>query len=151
MDLILKIEKGRLVAEKVKDGEEGRLFDFKLKQIELARDKRGRPVTSCIVEKAEPTEARAKAEPPKREGKWPGVLRALFNRLAESDKASYDEATGEKRVDLEELRRSFVERAAAEISRSGARSAWGDLLKKLPQGYVVRPDATGSKYMVFAP
>ena len=53
-DCVLRVERsGRartLIAEKVKDGEEGPLFSYDLKPVVLGRDEDGLPVTSCIVE-----------------------------------------------------------------------------------------------------
>lgn len=53
-ECVLRVERdGRartLIAEKVKDGEEGPLFAFGLKPIILGRDEDGLPVTSCVVE-----------------------------------------------------------------------------------------------------
>ncbi len=43
----------RVTATKQRDLEEGRSMAFKLRQIELGQDRRGRPVTSCVVEPAE--------------------------------------------------------------------------------------------------
>jgi len=38
-----------LIAEKVKDGTEGPLFNYSLEQVELGEDDEGTPITSCVV------------------------------------------------------------------------------------------------------
>lgn len=116
-DLILIIKDGRLIADKVKDGEEGPVFDFKLEQIELAKDRRGKLLTSCVVRKSEPAKAQASATggpPPERVGRWARRLHTAFGHQVQSGKASRVEATGEVRVDLRELRQAVVELAIAE-------------------------------------
>lgn len=53
---ILLVEGGetkRATVTKQKDGPEGEHFAFKLKQVEIGTDKRGEPVTTCVVEHIE--------------------------------------------------------------------------------------------------
>lgn len=53
---ILLVEGGetkRATVTKQKDGPEGEHFAFKLKQVEIGTDKRGEPVTTCVVEHVE--------------------------------------------------------------------------------------------------
>ena len=152
-DVVLQADGKVLHAEKVKNGITGPIFGYEFELQVMGVDADGDPLTSGTIIKSDLARStgEAKGDPPKREGKWAGALRNIFSQLAGSGKASFDGATGEKRVDLEELRTSFIKRAEEELCKRSARGAWRDLLKKLPQGYVVRQDATGSSYMVFAP
>jgi len=79
-DLILHVADGRVYAQKVKDGEEGPLFDFKLKQVKLGVDVDGVPVTTCTVQKSTPTVAEEKKPRPKEELKPVKKLREAISR-----------------------------------------------------------------------
>ena len=149
-DLILSISKRRVTADKVKDGEGGPLFDFKLRQVELARNKRDVALTSCVVDKFDPAEAQpgATGDAPKKEGFWAGILRLAFAEQVRENLASLFAETGEQRVSLSELRTTFSELGAAKNkTRAQCRSGWYGLRRNWPRGFVLGRDDAGEEYL----
>ena len=67
-DAILKVNKTEaireIVKEKVRDGEEGPLFSYRLKQVSLGKDEDGDEVTTCIVEATDSSGKAAPVRPP---------------------------------------------------------------------------------------
>ena len=58
-NLVMKVEKGRVTLEKVKDGEDGPFFDFELEAVEIGVDADGEKATTCVVHKTAPSTTRA--------------------------------------------------------------------------------------------
>lgn len=81
-DLVLKVERGRVTAEKVKDGIEGPFFSFSLETVHLGADADGHPVTTCVVSKAAAAPLAPKSERPLKEAKEVSILRAAFAKVS---------------------------------------------------------------------
>lgn len=88
LDLVLRIERDgeqrTVFKQKVKDGEEGPLFGFKLGVRNLAVDAEGDPVTSCVVEATELiSEVQRKEEKLRGIAEWarPLIERAIDEKL----------------------------------------------------------------------
>ena len=149
LDMVLKVEGGNLIADKVKDDAEGPLFSFTLEPVTLAHDRRGRPMTSCTVSKAEPVVKSEQGRVGKPVSRAERLLQTSFGDQVEENLTSRVAGTGEVRASLDEVRKGFVARyVASGDSRKSAGAAWRRLIKKLPLDFRVGHDGAGERYLI---
>jgi len=136
-------DKGRrwATAEKVKDGDTGRLLDFSLEIITLGSNKHGEPVTSCVIR-------RTSFQPkPKNESMAARLLRAVFSELEEKGEGETapmpeTEAPGYW-IDIEAVRQAFVAayvsgKAEPDKAKDTATRTWRRATKEdLPDDFTV--------------
>lgn len=134
-DMVLRVEGGQVIADKVKDDVQGPLFDFKLKQVVLGKDDEDVPVTTCIVQKSAPTvaaegEKRAK---PKPEPKPVRIMREALSRVAAEHRGGFvHPRTGEvlQAAPVLAVREAFY--ATYEGQGATIRKAWDRAFEKAP-------------------
>ncbi|KWT72398.1 hypothetical protein APY04_0192 [Hyphomicrobium sulfonivorans] len=132
-DLILHVAEGRVIAQKVKDGEEGPLFDFRLQQMKLGVDVDGVPVTTCVVEKSAPAQGEEKKPRPKEEIKPVKVLREAYARaLALQPAGAFTDRTGSAvgAVQQNAVREEFFALYGGTLT--AVRRAWDRAFEKAP-------------------
>jgi hypothetical protein len=134
-DLVLRVEGGQVIADKVKDDVQGPLFDFKLKQVTLGKDDEDVPVTTCVVQKSPPTisaegEKRAK---PKPEPKPVRIMREALSRVAAEYRDKFvHPRTGEvlQAAPVLAVREAFY--STYEGQATTIRKAWDRAFEKAP-------------------
>lgn len=145
-DLVLKVERGKVTSEKVKDGVEGPFFNFALEQVHLGTDTDGAAVTTCVVQKAPAAPvapATSKPEHAHKEPKEAATLRVAFLKVARE--IEHPE-TGElvEGATTEAVRDEFFAsypagEANSEKAQAAKRTAWWRALRrKLPPDFKVR-------------
>ena len=124
-----------LNVEKVKDGEEGTLFDFELEPVQLGIDDEGEPITSCTVKASE--HKRRVVEPESET-----ALRGAFE-LLEKTEGRQIETGGEPLVELslKAVRKAFAKFHGG--SKAAVQKAFRRLVDALPgdfeiEGRVIR-------------
>ena len=165
-DVILRIDREAqadrrtLVAEKVKDGKEGPLFDFELPVVELGTYKDGKPVTSCTVRKLP---LQAKADKPAQGTKGERVLQRAFdatlvkarpsgNVKAWPPKETMPDGNGEgwklpaDVVRVEFSRLYATGNAEREQAQKARRTAWVRIVNAPPAGIMFEVDAEGNEW-----
>jgi AAA domain len=124
LDFILRIDRQgacrKLSAEKVKDGEEGPLFDFELVPVMLGEDDEHEPITSC---KVVPSKARTRLIEPVSEA----GLREAFAGLEPTEGRTND--NGDVELPLKLVRAAFAKHhgGSKEATRKAFRRAAGAL------------------------
>ena len=117
-----------VMGDKVKDGQEGTLFDFTLSEVHLGEDEAGEAVTSCVVEATPP---KPKSDKPPKELPAARLFRAVHKELASKG----DDPT------LADLKDGFTTRYTTRGERDPAkvatatRNAWHRLVHSLPKGF----------------
>jgi hypothetical protein len=110
---------------KMKDGEDGRAFGFKLLPILLGHDEDGDEITSCIVS---PSDFVPRAAPPKRGANQRAVLGALHDLMPIAGDGVAIEQVLARAIDAlpfdpekggRDRRREYVQRALREIINQG--------------------------------
>lgn len=121
----------RVVAEKVKDDDEGPLFDFKLRVVELGRDNDDLPVTSCVLETSAPT---AKATPTKETEGQKALREALEAAVAAGKGMPHPDGKDAPAAPETAVREHFKStyRGNGEPSEGAIRNAWSKALKDPP-------------------
>ena len=139
LDFIMRIDRNgnrrALKVEKVKDGEEGTLFDFELEPVQLGIDDEGEPITSCTVKASE--HKRRVVEPESET-----ALRGAFESL-EKTEGRQIETGGEPLVELslKAVRKAFAKFHGG--SKAAVQKAFRRLVDALPgdfeiEGRVIR-------------
>ena len=108
-----------LRVEKLKDGQDGVAYGFRLEVVELGQDEDGDPITSCIVVPSEIQQARNK---PRFTGAESVALQALNEAIAEHGQHMPATSTipqGVRAVTLEEWRERFKLRYGQDHERQG--------------------------------
>lgn len=147
-DLVLKVERGKVTAEKVKDGVEGPLFSFALEQVHLGHDRDGFPVTTCVVTKALVAASLPKAERTRKEPKEAATLRAAFLKVAQ-ERAHPETGEPVNCAPIDAVRDEFFASyptGEADVKKAGAakRTAWWRAFRhKLPPDLKVRTFPSG--------
>lgn len=148
-DLVLRVERDganrRVFAEKVKDGEERKLFDFELEQVPLGQDDEGNPVNSCILRTADPS-IQMLRQLPKSEGKAVRCFRAAFDAALSAKPQEFaDPETGlvVLAAELTAVRAEFEARYATgeadpKTSKETKARKWRGVISELPADYAVR-------------
>lgn len=134
-DAILRVDvdsSGRrtLVGQKIKDDEDGPLFDFELEKVHLGVDEYGQPASSCVVRTV--TRAAIEPEPKKGEKVWHESFEALREAGKLTQCTGSDGATVGVRANLNDLKQEF-------LSAYGTKEpdkAWRRTLAACPDGFV---------------
>lgn len=140
-DLVLRVERGKVTAEKVKDGKDGPLFNFNLELVNLGTDDDGAAVTTCVVEKCRPNPI----EPERTASKRKEVVTFLAAfQLAASERQHPE--TGEliEAATADAVRQEFFAsyptgEANLKAAQATKRKAWGRAIRELlPPGFRFR-------------
>ncbi len=147
-DLVLKVERGKVSAEKVKDGIEGPFFNFALDQVRLGTDADGAAVTTCVVSKMAATVAVAKPDRARKEPIAVTVLLRAFEKI-KREIASPDTNEIVDGAWMNRLREEFFAtyptgEADHKKAQAAKRTAWCKAIrKKLPAGMTIRAFDSG--------
>jgi len=143
LTVVRKNGKRTLHVEKVRNGESGvALFDYKLKVHELARDAKDRALTSCTLDKSEPS-ATGKSDGSQQPKRGPVTLEAAFNELRHTGKCVAEllpvlQVPG-IRASSEDVKAGF--KALYPAKTPGARrEAWRAIKDRLPPGFEMSGD-----------
>jgi hypothetical protein len=143
LTVLRKNGKRTLYVEKVRNGEGGRtLFDYKLKVHELARDAKDRALTSCTLDKSEPS-ATGKSDGSQQPKRGPVTLEAAFNELRHTGKCVAEllpvlQVPG-VRASTEDVKAIFKNLHPAKTT-GARRMAWKRVLDELPRGFELSGD-----------
>ncbi len=132
--------RGVITVTKQRDYESGAAFAFRLERVELGIDRRGKPVTSCVVQPEDAASGKPKKRP-KLTAEHQYALDRLHHLAAVGgpETVALGSAT---RVNLDSLRRDLqrneiVENCNGEALSSTARSQWSRIKKSLvSKGYI---------------
>lgn len=142
-DLVLKVERGRVTAEKVKDGVDGPFFSFALQQVQLGSDADGTAVTTCVVAKSPAKLDAAANGRPATKRKEVTTFLAAFQKVArEQAHPETCEAIDGAMADV--VRQEFFASYPAgetnpKAAQATKRKAWGRAIRELlPPEFKVR-------------
>jgi bifunctional DNA primase/polymerase-like protein/AAA domain-containing protein len=135
LTVVRKAGRRTLVAEKVRNGEEGPIFDYRLKVHELGKNAKGKPITSCTIVKEDPSHVGNSEPKPKRSEV---TLEAAFRRAQDDGKCTTDLLpTGQTpglRAEASVIEASFKELYPA-TTPEAKKKAWQRVSARLPAGF----------------
>lgn len=138
-DLVIRVDrdddKRTVVAEKVKDGVEGPLFDFELKSVPLGTDQDGDPIDSCIIKTPDPEPTVSARKQKKRTGPQLAFLGAFERVKLRGPNMPVCPETGEvlSAARAEDVKAAVM--ARKNKSSDANRQDWARVQRGLPEGY----------------
>ena len=145
MTVVPKNGRRTLVAEKVRNGEEGPVFDYKLKRHELGFNAKGKPITSCTIIKSDPTQISSDRAAVDRPTSGHVALTTAFTELERDRKTETGilpiAHVAGWRASAEDVRLGFMKlypvKDETDTIRAGnsRRAAWRLVKSKLPPGF----------------
>lgn len=135
LTVVRKAGKRTLVAEKVRNGEDGPVFDYRLKVHELGQNAKGKPITSCTIIKEDPSHVGSLEPKPKRSEV---TLEAAFRQAQSDGKSVTDLLPGAQvpglRVEASVIEANFKALYPAKTAEA-KKKAWQRVCERLPSGF----------------